>query len=223
MTPISHIISRVRKLVKGVKQEALLTDRFIYSLVLKHAKLLMRRQDARNNIMRFNPVFQALDFVPLIDTDTVQASCIGLESGLTIKRTEEKLPTFMEGYWGPLIRAVTSVDGSEELMPTYPTTYLNMSKQKNFRFNKTKYYWFLGGYLFFPNLEWDAIKLEGVFEDDVSKYNCDCEDDCIPKPDQSFNVPDYLHADIEKLVLADLGLMLQVPMDNQDDGKNLLK
>jgi hypothetical protein len=192
-------------------------------LLLKHGKFLMRRQDSQNKVMKFNPVFQALNFVELVETDKVQAHCIGLSSDCTIKRTAEKLPSFMEGYWGPLIRSVTSVDGSDEFMPTYPTTYLNMTRQRNFRYNTTRYYWFLGGYLFFPNLDWDAVKVEGVFEEDISRYNCDCADDCIPRQDQLFNVPDFLDADMDRMVLQDLGILEQTPPDFKDDKQSNLR
>ncbi|BCV01373.1 MAG: hypothetical protein CM15mV42_0490 [uncultured marine virus] len=70
----------------------------------------------------------------------------------------------MEGYWGPLIRTVSSLDGSIELQPTNPATYTSMSKTTSFRYNTQKYYWYLNGYLYMPNIDWDAIKLEGVFE-----------------------------------------------------------
>ncbi len=223
MRTIGEVVYRVKNLVKGVRQDAFLTDRLVYALVLKHAKFLMRRQDSQNKVMKFNPVFQALDFVELEEIDKVQASCAGLSSDCTIKRTRDKLPAFMEGYWGPLIRSVTSVDGSDEFMPTYPTTYLNIANQKNFRYNTTRYYWFLGGYLYFPNLEWDAVRIEGVFEDDISRYNCDPEDDCIQKQDQQFNVPDFLDADMDKMILQDLGIMEQVPSDNNDDKQSILR
>lgn len=221
MRTIGDIVSRIKNLIKAVKQDAFMTDRFIYSLVLKHAKLFMRRQDALNRLMKFNPVFQTLDFVELIEVDKVQAQCVGLDSDCRIMRTKEKLPSFFQGYWGPLIRAVTTLDGSEEMVPTYPTTFLNISKQKNFKYNKSKYYWFINEYLYFPNLQWEAVKIEGIFEGDISKFNCNCNVACIQAQDQQFNVPDFLDADIDRMVLQDLGIMERLPPDDIDDKKNI--
>jgi hypothetical protein len=183
----------------------------------------MRRQDSQNKVMKFNSVFQTLDFVELIDVDKVQAGCIGLSSECSIKRTREVLPGFMEGYWGPLIRSVTSLDGAEDFMPTYPGVYINISKQKNFRYNFSKYYWFLGGHLYFPNLVWDAVRIEGVFEEDISRYNCDCNDDCLQKQEQRFNVPDFLDTELDKLVLQEMGMMQQIPSDPVDDKQSILR
>lgn len=225
MRTIGEVISRIKNLVKGVKQDAFLTDRVVFSLVSKHSKMLMRRQDSANKLMKFNPVFQSIPFVELIEIDKVEAQCAGIKSECTIKRTKNKLPTFMQGYWGPLIRSVTSIDSSEELQPTYPTTYLNISKQKNFKYNKTKYYWFINDYLYFPNLEWDAVRIEGVFEGDISIFGCDdCIKKCAPqRQEQQFNVPDFLDTEIDKLVLEDLGVMLRVPPDNTDDKQALTR
>ena len=53
MTTIGERIASIRNQVKSVKQDAFLTDRFVYSLIMKHASLFMRRQDSLNRIMKF--------------------------------------------------------------------------------------------------------------------------------------------------------------------------
>ena len=126
MTSIGEVISRIRGQIKSETQDAFMTDRFIYSLILKYAQLLMRRQDSSNKLKKFNSVWQSLPFVELIEIDKIEAECSGIQSGCTIKRTKQKLPTFMEGYWGPLIRTVSSIDGSIELQATSPGTYTTL-------------------------------------------------------------------------------------------------
>jgi len=221
-TTIGDVLSRIRSQVKGVRQDALLTDRVIYSFVNKHAKWLMKREDSRNKLMAYSGVLQVLDFVELIDVDKVDACCTGLSSGTTIKRTKKKMPLFMQGYWGPLIRTISSLDGTDELQPTVPSSYLSMSRSKNFRFNSTKYYWYLNDYIYFPNLEWEAVRIEGIFEDDISDFTCE-EDSCRIRSDQSFNVPDYLLGELEAKVFQDLAGMMQLPPDLPNDKQNLAR
>ena len=129
MTTIGDVVSRVRESVKAEVQDSFVTDRYIYSLILKFAQLYMRRQDNANKLMKFNSVWQTLPFIELIEIDKVEAKCSGIQSGCTIKRTKEKLPIFMKGYWGPLIRTASSIDGSIELQPTNPGTFTSMTKQ----------------------------------------------------------------------------------------------
>lgn len=219
---IGDIISRIRSQVKGVRQDALLTDRVIYGFILKHAKWLMKREDSKNRLLGFSGVVQTMDFVPLIEVDKVEACCTGLSSDCKIKRTRDKMPVFMQGYYGPLIRSITSLDGSEELQPTNSGTYLSISRSKNFKYNKAKYFWYLNDYIYFPNLEWDAVRIEGIFEDDISKFTCE-EDRCKIRSDESFNVPDYLFGELESSVFKDLAGMAQMPVDMTNDKQNALR
>ena len=152
MTTIGDSVSRLRNLVKGVKEDAFLTDRFLYSLVLKYAKMLIRRQDNENKIMRFQSLFESLPCVDLIEVDKIEACCSGIKSNCTIMRTKDKLPTVLEGAYGPLFRTVSSIDGSIQCFKTYPSTYTNMANTTTFKYNTNKYYWYLDGYLYFPNI-----------------------------------------------------------------------
>ena len=51
-TTIGEVISRVRNQMKSVRQDAFLTDRFLYSIISKHAKWLMKREDSKNKLMQ---------------------------------------------------------------------------------------------------------------------------------------------------------------------------
>lgn len=224
MITVGEAVSRVRNLVKGVKQEAIsISDRFLHSLIMKHAKFLMRRQDNLNRIMKFASAWQPLNFVELIEVDKAEAGCQCITTGCTIKRTKERLPKMIEGHWGPLIRSVSSLDQSEHMVPTFPTVWEHVSKQKNFKYNKTKYYWYFDGYLYFPNIDWDAVKMEGVFEGDISAYNCDLEDNCVSKQDMTINIPEFLFSEIEQMVMKDLSFIMQVPADPQHDNRNIIE
>ena len=219
---IGDMLSRVRTQVKAVRQYPLLTDRVIYNFVLKHAKWLMKREDSKNRLLGYSGVVQTLDLVELIEIDKLEAGCSGLTSDCTIKRTKEKMPIFMQGYYGPLIRSITSLDGSEELQPTNPSTYLALSKSKNFRYNKASYFWYLNDYIYFPDIEWDAVRIEGIFEDSIAAFKC-CEDNCTEYSDLSLNVPDYLFAELEAQVFKDLVGMAQLPIDIANDKQHILR
>ena len=219
---ISDVVSRIRVQLKAAHQDAFMTDRMIYTFVLKNAKFLMKREDSKNKLLAFSSVIQTMDFVELVEVDKVEACCTGIRSDCTIKRTKDRLPVFLEGYFGPLIRTIASLDGSVELQPVLPSTYTHIVNSKNFRFNKTKYYWFIDDYLYFPNLEWDAVRIEGIFEDDISAWTCE-EDSCLVRQNQSFNVPDYLLAEMEAQVIKDLSILYQLTPDLQNDKQNIVR
>lgn len=225
MYTIGEAVSRVRNTVKAVKQDAgSMSDRYLYSLIMKHGRALMRRQDDYNRILRYADIWRPLHFVELTEVDRTEAQCFCVSSNCQIRRTKDKLPDLIHGYYSPLLRFVTSLDQSEDVKPTDPTTYEKMSKQKTFKYNKTKYYWYLNGYLYFPNIEWDAIRLEGIFEGDISGYNCDEPDYCFSMYDALCPIPEYLFTEIEQLIFTqDLGFMVKLPQDTQHDTKNIIE
>lgn len=220
MATIAEVISRLRGQMKAEVQDAFVTDRFIYSLINKFAQVLMRRQDSANKLNKFNSIWEVLPYVELIDVDKVEAGCAGIFSGCTIKRSKHKLPKMIEGYWGNLIRNITSIDSSVGLQPTYPSTYVSISRTTGFKYNQTKYYWFLNGYIYCPNLEWDGIRIEGVFDSDLSDWTC-YGYECVPRYEQHLNIPEAMMAEIEQNVLNIMLNTIKIPADDIDDKINI--
>lgn len=221
-TTIGDTVSRVRNLIKAVKEDAFITDRFLYSLVLKYAKLYIKRQDNENKIMRFQSLFEVIPCLELIEVDKVEACCSGIKTNCTIMRTKERLPTVLEGTYGPLFRTITSLDRSIRVYKTYPSTYTQIANSTNHKYNKTKYYWYIDGYLYFPNIMWEGVLVEGLWEDSIAHLQCD-EPQCTPRQDDPTHFPEYLFAEIEQMVLKELGMFVQMPNETQDDKQSVLR
>jgi hypothetical protein len=211
MNTIGEAISRVRNNIKAVDTDSFITDRLIYSNIIKYAKLYIKQQTAQTVQSRFNSLYVKLPCVDLIEVDKVEACC-DVKSGVLIKRTKDKLPGIMEGAGGLLLRTVASVDGSEEVFRTTPQFYNAQQKTSAARYNKTKYYWYLNGYLYIPNVDWDSIAVEGIFE---NKLMPTCDDPCKAVQDEYLNIPSDLFAQIEQQVINDFLRMSQINPDNQ--------
>jgi hypothetical protein len=223
MTTVGETISRVRNTLKAVKEDPFLTDRTIYLSILKYGKSLLKREDNQNKLMRMSSLFTVLPYVELIEIDKIEAHCVGVYSGCTIKRTKEKLPQLFDGVFGPILRTVSGIDGQIELMRTEPGTYTSMTKTTNFKYNKKKYFWYLNGYLYLPDLQWDAIKIEGIFEGDRGDFLCDEKDQCQLKQNLQLPFPEYLFSEIEQFVLQELSTPTRLPADTTSDGQNILR
>ena len=221
-TTAGESISRVRNLIKGVKEDAFITDRFLYSLIIKYGKLLIKRQDNENKIMRFQSLFEVIPCLELVEVDKVEACCTGIKTGCTIRRTKERLPDVLEGSYGPLIRSITSLDRSIEVYRTYPSVFSSIANSKNYRYNTKKYYWFLDGHLYFPNIEWEGVLIEGLWENNVNYLKCD-GDECMLMQEHPLHIPEYLFAEMEQMVIRDLGLFIQMPNETQDDKQSPLR
>jgi hypothetical protein len=221
MTTIGEAISRVRNTLKAVKEDPFLTDRVIYSSLIKYGQTLMKREDNQFRLMKISSIFQVLPYVELIDVDKVEAGCFGVYSGCYFKRSKEKLPTILNGAMGPVIRTVSSIDGSIEMFRTDPGTWVSMTKTTTFKYNTRKYFWYLNGYLYAPNIDWEAIKVEAVFDGVTDP--CNDKEQCEIAQDKQLNIPEYLFSEVEQFVIKELTMTMQVPSDGADDGQNTLR
>ena len=220
MTTIAEAISRIRSSIKAIKEDSFLTDRTIYFSISKYAKTLIKREDNQFKLMKMSQIFKVLPYVELIDVDKVEAGCLGVYSQCFFKRSKEKLPSILDGMFGPIIRNVSSIDGTIELYRTEPGTWISMTKTTTFKYNKNRYFWYLNGYLYFPNIDWEAVRMEAIFEGTVETCTTD---DCLIKQDQDMSIPEYLFAEVEQFAIKELSAMLQIPQDNSDDSQNLLR
>jgi len=220
MTTVGESITRIRNIIKAVKEDAFITDRQIYYNIIKYGSSLLKREDNQNKLMRMSSLMTTLPYVELIDTDKIDAACFGVYSGCFFKRSKEKLPAFFQGTYGPLIRTVTSIDGSQDLYQTEPSIFVKLSKSTNFKYNKTLYFWYLNEYIYVANVDWDAIMVEGLFEGSVADFLCADEKSCDPRQDQLLPFPEYLFSEIEQYVLKEFTMTLQLPTSGADDSQN---
>ena len=220
MTTIGEAVSRVRNALKAVKEDPFLTDRTIYYALTKYGQTLLKREDNQFRLMKISSIFKVLPYVELIDVDKVEAGCFGVYSHCYFKRSKEKLPTIFDGAMGPIIRTVSSIDGGIEMFRTDPGTWVSITKSTTFKYNKRPYFWYLNGYLYVPNVDWDAIRVEAIFEGKVE--SCDT-DPCTVRQDDPLPFPEYLFSEIEQFVIKELTMAMEVPTDGSDDSQNVLR
>ena len=98
-----------------------------------------------------------------------------------------------------------------------------MTKTSTFKYNKNFYFWFQDGYLYLPNVDWEAIKIEAIFEGDTGDFQCDPADQCLLKQDQNLALPEYLFSEIEQFVLQEFTTTMKIPENGADDSQNVLR
>jgi hypothetical protein len=122
--------------------------------------------------------------------------------------------------FGPIIRTVSSIDGTIEMFRTDPGTWVSITKSTTFKYNNRQYFWYLNGYLYCPNIDWDAIRVEAIFD---GKVDTCTTDPCTITQTQPFTIPEYLFSEVEQFVVKELTMTMQVPGDGADDGQNVLR
>jgi hypothetical protein len=165
---------------------------------------------------------QTIPCLELIEVDKVSdRCCAGIKSNCRIMRSKEKIPDIIESTVGPLFRSVTSLDNSVEFTFTTTATFTSISKTTTFKYNSTKYYWYVDGYLYFPNVDFDFVKVEGLFQNDLGIISCDGKSECLIKQENTTFIPEYLLAEIENSVIKELSIRIQIPTDQADDKQNV--
>jgi len=225
-TTIGDVLSRLRGTIKAVRQDAFLTDRALYSMYKKYAATAIKRLDEKKRLTAFASIFETLDKVDLREMDKVEASqCTFVpRSYSTIRVTCQPIPVFTEGIYGPMIRSITSLDGNTILKLTTPDEYNYISKSKDFKFNDQKYCWYLNDLIYFPNIDWPAVRMEAMCEEDISQFKCNYDTKCKPRQYHSLNVPDFILEEIENSILMkDFKFQLAAPEDDKHDNVNQLR
>ena len=220
MTTIGETISRVRNTLKAVKEDAFLTDRIIYSSLLKYAQTLIKREDNQFRLMKISSLFRVLPYIELIDVDKVEAGCVGVYSGCYFKRSKEKIPGILNGMAGPIIRTTSSIDGTIEMFRTDPGTWVSMTKTTTWKYNRNFYFWYLDGYIYCPNVDWEAIRMEAIFEGTIE--TCDTKE-CETRQNEPFSLPEYLFSEVEQFVIKELTMTVSIPTDGPDDSQNTFR
>lgn len=222
---IGDATSQLRNLLKANKQDSGLTDKELYLLIKKNSAIAMKRLDEKGKLTKFSSVFETLDYVELCEVDKVEATCYGIKSYSTMMKTKLQMPMFTEGVYGPMVNSITSLDGSTVFKMVRNIDIYNMlARDKNFKYNGWKYCWYLNDRLYFPNVDYPAVRIEGIFEDDISAFKCCYEDRCKRRQDQSLNIPDFLLQEIIQGSLKDLGIQTQPQLsDNQNNNQSPLR
>ena len=220
MTTIGETISRVRNTLKAVKEDAFLTDRIIYSSLLKYAQTLIKREDNQFRLMKISSLFRVLPYIELIDVDKVEAGCLGIYSGCYFKRSKEKIPGILNGMFGPIIRTTSSIDGTIEMFRTDPGTWVSMTRTTTWKYNRNFYFWYLDGYIYCPNVDWEAIRMEAIFEGTLETCNTK---ECETRQNEPFSLPEYLFSEVEQFVIKELTMTISIPTDGPDDSQNTLR
>lgn len=224
MTTVGEAISRVRNVLKAVKEDPFLTDRLIYSLIMKVAKTLIKREERIESLFKYKSLFKELPCVELIEVDKIEACCMAIKTQCTFRRTKEKLPKLMEIGGMQMIRSVTSLDYSKKATQTYPTVYTNMTRTSGFKYIKQNYYWYLDGYIYIPNVTWEAARIQAIFDEDISDDICTTEPgECTQEQDRELAIPEHLYTEIEQMVIQQLLTAGQIPSDGPDDSQNVMR
>jgi len=225
---ISETISRIRNTIKSVKEDAFLTDRYIYSIIAKHGIALLQKEIHSTGI-RNSVIFNKLSCVEMVKVNTVDDSCcvdIPMNTGCTIMKSKYPLPSIINLSSGYLVRTVSSLDYSKKYYYANRDDFNRIFSLTNMRrWNKNGYYYIDDKrYLYIMNDDVPAVTVEAAFYDYSGYVGCNDSVFCDYIGSQVAPFPEHLFAAIESNVLNELSVLIKIPSDpNVDDTKSIMR
>jgi hypothetical protein len=222
-----ELISQVKNQLRLVNADVTLSNRFIWSLIEKHLMWLIKRENSKLDLFGLNDIFQTYKCVDVIDAPAID-ECCGLRSKCTVHRTAEKLPQIYEDGDGVMIKSVYSIDGSVDFTNISIHEYMRKLENPTTRkYDKGRYYFYSGGYLYFPKQNIKKVMVKAYFTEEVNNNCCKtCEDNdgnCISKFDQKIRIPDYIVGELMAQVINDLTITIKIPQDQMINKNENLK
>lgn len=217
-----ELISEIKSQVRLQNADATLTNKFIWSLIEKHLRWLIKRENDKLNLLGLDYLFQPYKCVEVEEAPTID-DCCGIRSRCKIYRTVEKLPKMFESQEGVVIKDVITIDGSKSFTQIKPGEYMRkLENPTTVRFDKNLYFFYRDGHLYFPKSTIRKVMIYAYFEEEI-KNPCDdaCPSNvnpCRRKLDESARIPDHIKGELMDFVIKDImGTTLQIQPDQQVD------
>lgn len=213
---IGHLISQLRHQARLANADSKLTNKFIWSIIDKHARWLIKRESSKLRLLKLDYLFQTYKCVRV---EEVPASdeCCGIKTKCKVWRTVEKIPPMYTDDDGVIFKAVYSVDGSEEFTPIKLQEYMRKVENPHSKYDKSRYYYYNNGYLYFPNTDIRMVQIRAYFIDQIVSP-CKEEDQwkkCMSSLEKPLRVPDYILGELMDHSMNDLINTKKIPVDTQ--------
>lgn len=218
---IASIVARLRSGIKEVSADSMYSSRYLWHTFFSHAKVLIKRDaDGARKIYRTANIWQNAT-LKMEQSSPLLCDVISLPTDCIIYKSMYKLPKMMESSFGPIVRSITSLDGSHNIVLVSPFEYFTKTK---LRYNKQKYAFIWDDYLW-TNVQFPILIFSGLFIEPLgSEHGCSdsvSTGDCGSVLQQSSGVPDYLVAPAISMSLQEIGAALNKPTDNAPNTSEL--
>lgn len=217
-----ELISQVKNELNLNNSDSRLTNRFIWSIIDKHAQWLIKREARKFRLYNQDSLFQTYKCVDVEDAPAVD-SCCGIRTKCKVFRTAHKLPDMFESDTGVIIRSVYTIDGSKDFSPISIQDYMRKLEDPNSKYDQSLYFFYNSGYLYFPKSRIRKVMIKAYFKKELDQPDCEeCNSkvSCISMLDSPIRLPKYLVAELMQFVLNELASFTLKIQGDEDINKN---
>ena len=212
MTTIGEIVANLRGSIKEVTDDSAYSNRFLWSKFNTVVKQLVKQEADTGRIYSQSDLWEPI-CIEMEPVSSIYCNCQFLPYNCEVYRSKYKLPKFLESSDGFVYRWISTPDLSRDFTLVTPYQFHNKSKIK---YNREKYAFIHDGYLYTPKDSYPLISLSGLFEGDISDFECNKKEDvveCKTMLSKKVMIPGYLESGAIKMVLSELFHSVQISKD----------
>lgn len=201
-----------------VNLDEVLPKKYVYNKLMGWADLITRRDSDNRRVFSHRYLFTFLeDCTELIDVEN--DCCEELPRTFKMKRTKRKIPNTLSTIMGSALSVYTvGIYHGLRFEEVTPKRYVQILRRA-YRDSDVVYYWRGGDYLYFPDIDFDVVRIEGAFTEPFEKENGECS----MFLDTAFVCPDYLFEDVKAAAVREILTRYQRQVDAVPDNNPNIK
>lgn len=212
---VNELIGIIRGTFKLYSDDRLLTDRYIFYTAWSTAKALMKADaDKTKKIYNVSNIWKN-EYLEMEEVSTIEDCYLDIPVTCTLYRSKNKLKRLVETANGWFYKQISSVDNTKFF---YLVNAADFAVKTKIKYNKDNYVFVHNDYLY-TNIEWDVIKVSGIYED---LRPCD---PCESFYDLLFPLPSYLEEICISTVIQKLTIASGINPDeiaNKESGSKII-
>lgn len=201
-----EIVAQVIGDLRAMQIDDRISERYVLSKLKDYNSLFLKRENEQLRLYSDNNVWFSVTCLQMEPLDYTKCNDVTVNKEIPYMRSTEPIPEIYSSAIGPLIREVTTLDGSKIFRYTSPSEYKAISKRK-YKDKSTAYFWFDGNrHLILPDVSFEIISITAAFRDPFrAKLIDDCkQESCINPMEDPFLCPGHLLSTVRGETVKDL-------------------
>lgn len=220
---VGELIGSVRARIKSNKQDALITDRYIYNLFVKYSDAILLKYSRSIISLNSDDLYTFTGAIPMKDVSVLDLACFDSVSEFCdiLKMSSIEIPEVRRITERYMIRGVYSVDRSVRFTQTSFSRYIYQRRNRYSRLYNDVYYVYENNRIYILNKNIDYVVMEASFTDSVKGSMCGADDLCKSPLESKLLYPASLIAEAEDMVVSSIVGSFNIPPDSNDDKKSI--
>lgn len=216
-----QFVSSIQVPLTSLSPDLRLSPKFILTIGQSVVADFLKKDSESRRVSKASEGWSELQYLPMEEVSINECGDLGAYCNKLMK-SKIKVPDTFTGYYGNIIKYVSSLNFKTNYQPLRTPSLWRDIQEREFVDKRIKYYFFINQYLYIPNSEVEAIRMEAYFKNplqvhQINNKNCKECDKCVKYMDLDFICPEYLLNDVKKETMNIILTKYKIQPDERDD------